>query len=92
MSCQERYHLSDPFLRFFFRFLHPHRSTISYAPERILVILERDLPAFIEQTAWTDLARQWVRARGGQGGLPLVPEIIGSHWSRTVQAPVVAIN
>jgi uncharacterized protein len=84
--------LSDPFLRFFFRFLHPYRDVISYAPDRILPMLERDLPAFIEQTAWADLARQWVRARGHQGGLPLVPEVIGSHCSRHVQADVVAIN
>jgi hypothetical protein len=46
----------------------------------------------VEQTAWGDLARQWVRARGHQGALPFVPEVIGSHWSRTVQAPVVAIS
>ena len=65
---------------------------VSYAPERVLPILERELPAFVEQTAWADLARQWIRARGHQGGLPFVPEVIGGHWSRTVQAPVVAIS
>jgi uncharacterized protein len=92
ISRQGRYHLSDPFLGFFFRFLHPHRDVLSYAPERILPILERDLPAFVEQTAWADLVRQWVRARGHQDGLPFVPEVIGSHWSRTVQAPVAAIS
>jgi len=92
ISRQGRYHLSDPFLRFFFRFLHPHREVVSYAPERILPVLERELPAFIEQTAWADLARQWVKARGHQDSLPFVPEVIGSHWSRTVQAPVVAIS
>jgi len=92
ISRQGRYHLSDSFLRFYFRFLHPHRDILSYAPERILPVLERDLPTFVEQTAWADLARQWVRARGHQDGLPFVLEIIGNHWSRTVQAPVVAIS
>jgi uncharacterized protein len=92
ISRQGRYHLSDPFLRFYFRFLHPHRDVVSYAPDRILPSLERGLRAFIEQTVWADLARQWVRQRGHQGGLPFVPEVIGSHWSRLVQVPVVAIS
>lgn len=91
-SRMGRYHLSDAFLRFYFLFLHPHRDILSYAPERILPVLERDLPAFVEQTAWPELAGQWVRARGHQGGLPFVPEVIGSHWSRTVQAPIGAIS
>ena len=87
-----RYHLSDPFLRFSFRFLHPHRDILGSAPERILPILERDLPVFVAQTAWPELARQWVRVRGHGGGLLFVPEVIGSHWSHSVQAPVVAIS
>jgi AAA+ ATPase superfamily predicted ATPase len=92
ISRQGRYHLSDPFLRFYFRFLHPHRDVVSYAPERILPALQSGLGAFIEQTTWKDLARQWVKARGYAGALPFTPEVVGSHWSRTVQADVVAIN
>lgn len=91
-SRMGRYHLSDLFLRLYFRFLHPHRAILGSAPERILPILERDLPAFVAQTAWPELARQWVRVRGHGGGLPFAPEIIGSHWSRSVQAPIVAIS
>src|SRR6266545_8408957 len=90
ISRQGRYHLSDPFLRFYFRFLHPHRDVVSYAPERILPALQSGLGAFIEQTTWKDLARQWVKARGYAGALPFTPEVVGSHWSRTVQADVVA--
>src|SRR5262245_45758084 len=89
---QGRYHLSDPFMRFYFRFIHPHRDVVSYAPERILPVLQSGLRAFVGQTAWEDLARQWVREQGYQGALPFIPEVVGSHWSRTVQADVVAIN
>ncbi|HEU5099382.1 MAG TPA: ATP-binding protein [Roseiflexaceae bacterium] len=89
---QGRYHLSDPFMRFYFRFIHPHRDVVSYAPERILPALQSGLRAFVGQTAWEDLARQWVRERGYAGALPFVPEVVGSHWSRTVQADVVAIT
>jgi uncharacterized protein len=92
VSRQGRYHLSDPFMRFYFRFIHPHRDIVSYAPERILPTLQSGLRAFVGQTAWEDLARQWVRERGSAGALPFTPEIVGSHWSRHVQADVVAIN
>jgi AAA+ ATPase superfamily predicted ATPase len=89
---QGRYHLSDPFMRFYFRFIHPQHDVASYAPERILPTLQSGLRAFIGQTVWEDLARQWVRERGYAGTLPFVPEVIGSHWSRHVQVDVVAIN
>ena len=89
---QGRYHLSDPFMRFYFRFIHPQHDVASYAPERIMPALQSGLQAFVGQTAWEDLARQWVRERGYAGALPFVPEVIGSHWSRHVQADVVAIS
>jgi uncharacterized protein len=91
-SRQGRYHLSDPFFRFYFRFVHPHRDIISYAPERILPTLQSGLRAFVGQTAWEELARQWVREQGYAGGLPFAPEAVGSHWSRKVQTDVVAIS
>jgi uncharacterized protein len=90
-SRQGRYHLSDPFMRFYFRFIHPQRDLASYAPERILPTLQQGLRAFVGQTAWEELARQWVWRQGMEGTLSFVPEAIGSHWSRTVQADVVAI-
>lgn len=92
LSRQGRYHLRDPFFRFYFRFIHPHRDVISYAPEHILPALQSGLHAFIGQTAWEGLARQWVREQGIAGALPFLPEAIGSHWSRTVQVDVVAVN
>jgi len=33
-SRQGSYHLSDPFMRFYFRFIYPQRDLASYAPER----------------------------------------------------------
>src|SRR5262245_16030465 len=89
---QGRYHLSDPFMRFYFRFIHPHRDVVSYAPERILPALQSGLRAFVGQTAWEELAREWVRQRGDRGVVPFVPEAVGSHWSRAVQVDVVAID
>jgi AAA+ ATPase superfamily predicted ATPase len=91
-SKQGRYHLRDPFFRFYFRFLYPHAADLSYAPERVLPAIERELRAFVGSTAWEELARQWIDAQSNTGVLPFAPEAIGSHWSRRVQVDVVAIN
>src|SRR5262249_41475266 len=79
---QGRYHLSDPFMRFYFRFIHPQRDLAGYAPERILPAIQSGLRAFVGQTAWEELARQWVWRQGMERTLPFAPEVIGSHWSR----------
>jgi hypothetical protein len=84
--------LIDPFHRFYFRFLRPHQAEIAYQPDRVLEQIQDGLRAFVAQTAWEELARTWVWRQGVQGLLPFRPEVIGSHWDRTVQADVVAVN
>ena len=91
-SKQGRYHLTDPFHRFYFRFLQPNQAELSYQPDRVLPLIQSGLRAFVGQTTWEELARQWVYRRGMERALPFAPEVIGSHWSRKVQADVVAIS
>jgi uncharacterized protein len=50
------------------------------------------LRAFVGQTAFEQISREWVISQGKAGRLPFEPEVMGSHWSATVQADVVAIN
>lgn len=91
-SKQGRYHLTDPFHRFYFRFLRPNEAEIAYQPERVLVQIQAGLRAFVGQTAWEELAHTWVFRQGVKGRLSFRPEVIGSHWGRTVQADVVAVS
>lgn len=91
-SRQGRYHLSDPFFRFYFRFIAPMQDDLNYQPELVLPGIQQGLRAFVGQTAWEELARAWVRWAGSTGALPWFPQVIGSHWSRKVQVDVVAIN
>src|SRR5579859_3124117 len=53
---QRPYHLSDPCMRFYVRFIHPQHDIASYAPERILPALQSGLRAFVGQTVWEDVA------------------------------------
>jgi hypothetical protein len=91
-SKQGRYHLTDPFHRFYFRCLQPNRAELSYQPGRVPPLIQQGLRVFVGQTAWEELARLWVHGRTMERALPFMPEVIGSHWSRKVQADVVAIN
>ena len=91
-SKQGRYHLTDPFHRFYFRFLRPNQAEIAYQPDRVLEQIQAGLRAFVGQTAWEELARSWVWRQGMRGALPLRPEVIGSHWARGVQTDVVAVS
>lgn len=92
IARQGRYHLSDPFFRFYFRFLQSHQGELSYQPERVLPAIQQGLRAFIGATGFEDLCRQWVREQGYAGGLPFAPQAVGSHWSKQVQADIVAVD
>ncbi len=91
-SRQGRYHLRDPFLRFYFRFLASRAADLAYQPERIVPVLQQDLRAFVGQTSWEELARTWVARMALQGELGMAVEHVGSHWSRTVQVDVVGVD
>ena len=91
-SRQGRYHLADPYLRFYFRFLAPHLDQITFAPEQVLTHIQQELRSFVGQTAFEELAQEWVVTSGRSGGLPFTPQAVGSHWSRRVQIDVVALD
>ncbi|MEZ4867396.1 MAG: ATP-binding protein [Caldilineaceae bacterium] len=89
-SRQGRYHLADPFFRFYFRFLAPHLN--AFIPQQeTLTHIQTELRGFVG-LGFEQLAQQWVAKQALTGHLPFTPEAIGSHWSRTVQIDVVAIN
>jgi AAA+ ATPase superfamily predicted ATPase len=91
-SRQGRYHLSDAYFRFYFRFIAPHYDELTYRPEKVLPLIRDGLRAFVGQTAFEELSRQWIAQQGRAGQLPFEPEEVGSHWSRRVQVDVVAVN
>jgi len=91
-SRQGRYHFTDPYFRFYFRFIDPY---LAYLPAESTAMREgirQGLRAFVGQTAFEELAQSWIRKQGRAGNLPFEPEAVGSHWSRHVQVDVVAVN
>jgi len=91
-SHSGRYHLSDPYFRFYFQFLEPFLSSSPFDSDQVIEAVRRNLRAFVGVTAFEYLARQWVWMQGKAGQLSFVPDSIGSHWSSKVQVDVVAVN
>jgi hypothetical protein len=87
-SRKGRYHLRDAY----FRFLAPHHDRLAIAPQEALQLIQANLRSFVGQTGFEELCRQWVAERAQAGALPLTPTAVGSHWSRSVQVDIVAIN
>jgi len=92
MSRRGRYHLRDPYFRFYFRFLAQGADAAIFQTDLILRDIEQGLQAFVGQTAFEELARHWVFAQSTRGKLPFTPETIGSHWSSGAQVDVAAVD
>jgi AAA+ ATPase superfamily predicted ATPase len=101
-SRSSRYHLADPYLRFyFFRFIAPNLGLVEQELTRLLwermseqtsASSVEPFRAFVGETAFEELCRSWTLAPAQGGRLPFVPEIVGSHWAQDVQVDVVALN
>ena len=92
-----RYHVSDPFLRFYYRFILPHRTAIERGDlARAARTIREDLRPFIGAYVFEELCREWVLAEAEKGGLGFLPEQVGGYWTQkrgqAVQLDVVAAS
>ncbi len=91
-SRQGRYHIIDPYFRFFFRFIAPFHESIPFDIEPAMTKVREEFRAFVGQTIFEELAREWIQKQAKLDTTFFTPERVGSHWSRHVQVDVVAIN
>ncbi|KAA3643908.1 MAG: ATP-binding protein [Chloroflexi bacterium] len=92
-SKKSRYHLADPYLRFYFRFIAPNLNLIEQElPDLLWERIAEQFRAFVGMTAFEDLACEWVLAQARAGELGFLPEVVGSHWTQEAQIDVAAIN
>jgi len=88
-----RYHLVDPYLRFYFRFIASNAELVEQELSAMLWNQISDqFRAFVGMTAFEDLCQQWTLVKARANALPMQPELVGSHWSPKAQVDVVAIN
>lgn len=92
-SRRGRYYLTDPYLRFYYRFLAPHQSKLALGQQQqALQTVEESLPQFIEANTWQELCREWLVQASDQGEIPLPLELIGSEWKANLTFDVVGIH
>ena len=90
---RSRYHLNDPYLRFYFRFIEPNLDMIELEQyEALWSKISDQFRAFIGATTFEELCREWVALQGRQRRLPFLLERVGSHWSAEAQIDVVGIS
>lgn len=84
------YRLTDPFFRFWFRFVFPNRSLLERGRvKEVLRIVERDMDAYMGP-AFEDCCRDWVGRYAGEA-LP-ASQHLGSWWSRDGQIEIDVVG
>lgn len=96
-SRRGRYHVSDHFLRFYYRFLVPHLSTIERGYVQVAVDkIYSQLRSFIGTHLFEELCREWVWPAAASNQLTFQPESVGSYWrqhrGQGVQLDIVAAS
>lgn len=92
-SRKSRYVVTDPYLRFYHRFLAPQLPHIVRgAYQAVWQTIERHWRAYVGTHTFEELCREWVYVAAELGQLPFLPQQVGCHWSATEQIDVVGIN
>ena len=88
-----RYHIIDPYLRFYYRFLAARQAQLALGlHDQALAEIRRHLLDFIGTYTWEELCREWLLRAGAVGDLPFVPDQVGSTWTRQAQVDVAGMN
>lgn len=88
-----RHFITDPFLRFYYRFLARRQAQLALGVEdQALEEIRRHLLDFIGTYTWEELCQEWLLRASGQQRLPFSPDQVGSAWTRKAQVDVVGIN
>ncbi|MBX7236417.1 MAG: ATP-binding protein [Caldilineales bacterium] len=87
------YHILDPFLRFWHRWIAPHRALleIGQRQDETLSEIRNNLP-YIVAPVWESLARQHLLTASGRGQIPFSVQEVGSWWARGAQVDLVGVN
>lgn len=92
-SRRGRYYVTDPYLRFYYRFLAAFQSKLALGQQQqALHSIEEALPQFIEANTWQELCRIWLLEASANGEFPVPVENVGSEWTRNFVVDVVGMD
>ena len=88
-----RYEICDPYLRFYFRFVHPYLSLLEQNRNgKVVEIIDRDFNNYAAKYGFEEICRRHVMKMGDEGKLSFYPQDVGRLWNRQAEIDVVAIN
>ncbi|MBI1296480.1 AAA family ATPase [bacterium] len=87
------YQIEDPFLNFWFRFVHPHRGSLDLGLVDA-VFSTRVEPVFDSFVghAFEETARAYIARLARMGKLPFLLERVGRWWNNSEEIDVVAVS
>ncbi len=87
------YHILDPFLRFWHRWVAPHHRLLEISQRQKETLDEiRNNLSYIVAPVWEEIARQHLLTASGNGQIPFPVQEIGSWWTGGAQIDVVGVN
>jgi len=90
---QGTYHILDPFLRFWHRWLAPHRALLEIGQRQAETLSEiRNSLPYVVAPVWETIARNHLLVASGRGQIPFAVQEVGSWWARGAQIDVVGVN
>ena len=88
-----RYHITDPYLRLYFRFLAGRQDQLALGiQDQALAEISKHMIDFIGKYTWEELCREWTLRAGAASKLPYLPDTVGSAWNAAAQVDVAGIS
>ncbi len=88
-----RYYVTDPYLRFYYRFLAAYQSKLALGKQKQMVRgIEDELPLFVEANTWQEMCTDWLLLASEHGAVDLPVEEVGSEWKRSYTIDVVGLD
>jgi AAA+ ATPase superfamily predicted ATPase len=92
-SRQGRHIITDPFLRFYYRFIHSRLTQLEMGEiDQTLEELQKHMVDYIGAYTWEEICREWTMRASNRDLLPLYPDHVESDWGKDYQVDVVGIN
>lgn len=92
-SRRGRYFITDPYLRFYYRFLASQKTNVALGdPNQALAYINGNLTDFIETYTWRELCREWLQKATSRDEISTPMDAIGSSWTSKSHLDVVGIN
>jgi AAA+ ATPase superfamily predicted ATPase len=92
-SRRGRYFVTDPYLRFFYRFMSAYQSKLALGQtQQLLEIIQDELPAFIDRNTWQELCREWLLLASARNEIPVPVDDVGSEWAKSYTVDVAGIS